>query len=246
MTVTLAGWKIIKDGGAHQRVKEMDTYSVVYNSILQGDEKAVLAGCRKLLSEGYSAIDILEQGLIPAMDRLGEYLNEGEKFIPQVLIASKAMQNAISLLHPLLTENEQEGYRKQNVVVIGTVQGDIHTIGKNLVAIMLRSAGCKVIDLGANVSAEKFINAIREHNANIVAMSALLTSSMLRMKQISRMIKEIDFGHPVRIIVGGGPITPNYAREIQAEFGATMVDTARKASFSPESGDNVSPETNKK
>ena len=220
----------------------MDTYSVVYDSILQGDEKAVLAGCRKLLSEGHSAIDILEQGLIPAMDRLGEYLNEGEKFIPQVLIASKAMQNAISLLHPLLAENGKEGYRRQSVVVIGTVQGDIHTIGKNLVAMMLKSAGCKVIDLGANVSAERFIKAVRENNADIVAMSALLTSSMLRMKQIAKRIKEEDFGHPVRIIVGGGPITPNYAREIHAEFGATMVDTARKASITQE-GSNKSPES---
>ena len=209
----------------------MDTYSAVYESILRGDEQAVLDGCKKLLDDGCPPIDILEKGLIPAMDQLGEFLNSGERYIPQVLIASKAMQNAIALLHPLLTEDQQQDSSRENVVVVGTVQGDIHTIGKNLVAIMLKSAGCRVIDLGTNVGAEKFIDAVRKYDANVVAMSALLTSSMLKMKQIAKKIRQEDFGRPVRIIVGGGPITPSFAREIEAEFGGTMIDTARKASL---------------
>ena len=212
-------------------VKGMNPYEAIFQNTLDGNEQGVLAACRELLDEGYRPIDILEQGMIPAMDRLGELLSRGERFVPQVLISAKAMQSAVSFLQPILLEQGQAPATR-NVVVVGTVQGDIHTIGKNLVSIMLQSSGCKVIDLGANVSAERFIQAIRDSGARVVAMSALLTSSMPRMRQIVRRIQQEDFGWPVKIILGGGPITPSFARELNVTFGGSMVDTTQKANAS--------------
>ena len=209
----------------------MNPYEAIFQNTLDGNEQGVLAACRELLDEGYRPIDILEQGMIPAMDRLGELLSRGERFVPQVLISAKAMQSAVSFLQPILLEQGQAPATR-NVVVVGTVQGDIHTIGKNLVSIMLQSSGCKVIDLGANVSAERFIQAIRDSGARVVAMSALLTSSMPRMRQIVRRIQQEDFGWPVKIILGGGPITPSFARELNVTFGGSMVDTTQKANAS--------------
>ncbi len=209
----------------------MNPYEAIFQNTLDGNEQGVLAACRELLDQGHRPIDILEKGLIPAMDRLGESLSRGERFVPQVLISAKAMQSAVSYLQPILVAQGQAPVTR-NVVVVGTVQGDIHTIGKNLVSIMLQSSGCQVIDLGANVSAERFIQAIRDSGAGVVAMSALLTSSMNRMRQIVRQIQKEDFGWPVKIILGGGPITPSFARELNVTFGGSMVDTTQKANAS--------------
>ena len=218
----------------------MNPYEIIFQNVMEGNEQGVLAACRQLLDQGYRPIDILEKGMIPAMDQLGELLGRGERFVPQVLISAKAMQSAVSFLQPILMERGEEVPVEPTTVVVGTVQGDIHTIGKNLVSVMLKSSGCKVIDLGANVSADRFIQAIRDNKAGVVCMSALLTSSMNRMRQIVRQIQKEEFGWPVRIIVGGGPITPSFAREVNAEFGNNMVDTAQKASESrdrpPEDG----------
>ena len=206
----------------------MNPYDAIFQNLLEGDEQGVLDACRDLLDRGYPPIDILEQGLIPAMDHLGELLSRGERFVPQVLISAKAMQRAVSYLQPALVAEKQLP-SAPNVVVVGTVQGDIHTIGKNLVSIMLQSTGSRVIDLGANVSAERYIRAIRESGARVVCLSALLTSSMNRMRQIVRQIQKEDFGWPVKIILGGGPITPSFARELNVTFGGSMVDTTQKA-----------------
>jgi len=206
----------------------MNPYEAIFQNVMEGNEHGVLTACQELLDHGYRPIDILEKGMIPAMDQLGELLGRGERFVPQVLISAKAMQSAVSFLQPVLMAQGQTPIT-QNVVVVGTVQGDIHTIGKNLVSIMLQSTGCRVIDLGANVSAERFIQAIRESGARVVAMSALLTSSMNRMRQIVRQIQKEDFGWPVKIILGGGPITPSFARELNVTFGGSMVDTTQKA-----------------
>ena len=206
----------------------MNPYDAIFQNVLEGNEQGVLDACRDLLDQGYPPIDILEQGLIPAMDHLGELLSRGERFVPQVLISAKAMQRAVSYLQPVLVA-EKRLPMAPNVVVVGTVQGDIHTIGKNLVSIMLQSTGSRVIDLGANVSAERYIRAIRESGARVVCLSALLTSSMNRMRQIVRQIQKEDFGWPVKIILGGGPITPSFARELNVTFGGSMVDTTQKA-----------------
>ena len=197
----------------------MNQFNAIFQSIIDGEEEKTVTHCRELLAKGCRPVDILEKGMIPAMDRLGVMLSREERFIPQILLSARAMQKAVAIIRPLLLEK----------VVVGTVQGDIHTIGKSLVGIMLQSAGFDVTDLGSNVSAERFIAQLRADGARIVAMSAMLTTSMASMKETVKRIRQVDFGYPVHIIVGGGPITPSFARELGVEFSATMMDTARLA-----------------
>ena len=206
----------------------MSKLEEVAAAVEKGKVKIVAGLTQEALDEGFSAAEILNTGMIGAMAVVGEKFKNNEIFVPEMLISAKAMQSAVSFLQPILVAQGQER-PAQNVVVVGTVQGDIHTIGKNLVSIMLQRTGSRVVDLGANVSAEQFIQAIRESGARVVAMSALLTSSMNRMRQIVRQIQKEDFGWPVRIILGGGPITPSFARELNVTFGGSMVDTTQKA-----------------
>lgn len=206
----------------------MNQFNAIFQSIIDGDEEQTVKLCRDMLAKGCRPIDILEKGMIPAMDRLGVLLSREERFIPQILISARAMQSAVSIIRPLLLD-KTDCCGVRETVIVGTVQGDIHTIGKNLVGIMLQSAGFDVADLGSNVSPEEFIRQIRARDARIVAMSAMLTTSMNSMKNTVQRIKREDFGHPVHIIVGGGPITPSFAREIDAEFSATMMETMRVA-----------------
>jgi len=205
----------------------MDHFDAIFQSIVDGDEKRTVRLCRDMLDGGCRPIEILERGLIPAMDRLGVLLNKGERFIPQVLISARAMQSAVALIQPQLLGSGGEARRE--TVVVGTVKGDIHTIGKNLVGIMLQSAGFHVVDLGSNVDTADFIQAVRMSRARVVAMSAMLTTSMTSMKNAVKQIQKEDFGYPLHIIVGGAPITPSFAREIHAEYSATMLDTMNLA-----------------
>lgn len=208
----------------------MGPYDQIYRCVLDGDEPSVLAACEELLKKQHRPLDILEQGLIPAINDLGELLHQGKIFVPQILLSAKAMQSAVRLLRPsLLADGKANNTHRPITVVIGTVQGDIHAIGKNLVGIMLESTGCQVIDLGVNVSAEKFVAAVHEHHASVVCISALLTSSMERMRQIVQRLQGEEFDAPIQIIVGGGPITPSFARDINATYGGSLVDTAQKA-----------------
>ena len=206
----------------------MNQFNAIFQSIIDGDEEQTVQLCQDMLAKGCRPIDILEKGMIPAMDRLGVLLNREERFIPQVLISARAMQSAVAIIRPLLLNKAESGTARETVIV-GTVQGDIHTIGKNLVGIMLQSAGFDVADLGSNVSPEEFIRQIRAHNARIVAMSAMLTTSMNSIKNTVQRLKREDFGYPLHVIVGGGPISPSFAREIGADFSATMMDTMRRA-----------------
>lgn len=206
----------------------MNRFNTIFQSIIDGDEEKTVAQCRELLARGCRPVDILEKGMIPAMDRLGVMLSREERFIPQILLSARAMQKAVAIIRPLLLE-QADGAEHREKVVVGTVQGDIHTIGKSLVGIMLQSAGFDVTDLGSNVSAERFIAQLRADGSRIVAMSAMLTTSMASMKETVKRIRQEDFGYHVHIIVGGGPITPSFARELGVEFSATMMDTARLA-----------------
>lgn len=206
----------------------MNRFNTIFQSIIDGDEEKTVAQCRELLAKGYRPVDILEKGMIPAMDRLGVMLSREERFIPQILLSARAMQKAVAIIRPLLLELA-DGAEHREKVVVGTVQGDIHTIGKSLVGIMLQSAGFDVTDLGSNVSAERFIAQLRADGSRIVAMSAMLTTSMASMKETVKRIRQEDFGYHVHIIVGGGPITPSFARELGVEFSGTMMDTARLA-----------------
>lgn len=166
------------------------------------------------ISSGVPAEQILNEGLVPAMTIIGDKFSASEIYIPDVLIAARAMQAGIDILRPFLS-SESTKYR--GTVVIGTVKGDLHDIGKNLVKYMLQGAGFNVIDLGNDVSPEKFASAVRTHNPGIVAMSALLTTTMSSMKDIIDGLEEAGVRDRVKIMIGGAPVTQEFANRIKAD-----------------------------
>jgi len=198
----------------------------IYQKIIEGDEVCTAELCRECLSNGYDPIDILEKSMIPAMDKCGVLLTTRKSFIPQVLMSTRAMQAGLDVLKPYLSQHKK--LVSSEKIIIGTVQGDIHTIGKTLVAIMLESVGFIVVDLGTNISGEEFVEAIRTHQARFVMMSAMLTTAMMSMRGIVREIKENNFDWNVTVIVGGAPITKAFADEIGAEYADNAIDCMDK------------------
>jgi len=192
----------------------MAKYQELANSIITGDNVKSKEVTQKLVNKGINPTEILNDGLIPGMDIVGEKFSAGEYFIPEMLIAARAMHSAMDVIKPLLTESNTPS---RGTVVIGTVQGDLHDIGKNLVAMMLKGKGFIVIDIGVDVSAEKFIEEVKKNNANIVGLSALLTTTMTRMKEIIEMFRVDDSVRNVKIMVGGAPLTQEYADKIGAD-----------------------------
>jgi 5-methyltetrahydrofolate--homocysteine methyltransferase len=181
-------------------------------AVLEGDADEAARLVQEHLDEGAGALDILDNGLIAAMDEVGARFSAGDLFIPEMLIAAEAMQAGLSLLKPLLVSEDATG---RGIVVIGAVKGDLHDIGKNLVALMLEGAGFTVIDLGADVSPEAFVEAAAAHHADIVGMSALLVTTM---PQMTRTIEKIRAaGLEAKAIIGGAPVTQAYADEIKAD-----------------------------
>lgn len=183
--------------------------------IISGQPNLVKAATEAALAAGIPPADIFSQALIPAMAEVGRRMETGEYFIPEVLLAAKAMDGATSVLKPLLVENS--GGQKLGTVIVGTVHGDLHDIGKNLVGMMLEGYGFQVVDLGVDVSPQKFVNAVRDHRAGLVALSALLTTTMLNMKQTVAALTEAGLREHVKIIVGGAPVDADFAREIGAD-----------------------------
>lgn len=186
-----------------------------------------------LLNEGHKPLDIVEQGLVPGMSAIGEKFKNNEVFVPEMLIAARAMKECMVLLEPLLA---QAGIKPKYTAVIGTVQGDLHDIGKNLVAMMWKGANIGVVDLGTNVPPEKFVAAIREHHAHVVGLSALLTTTMPAMKTTVDAVRGAGLTD-VKIMIGGAPVTADYAREIGADAfspdAASAVDILLKLLESP-------------
>ncbi len=182
---------------------------------------------QELLAAGSAPQDIVEKGLVPGMAIVGEQFKKNEIFVPEMLVAARAMKEALKLLEPLLAS---AGIKPKYTAIIGTVQGDLHDIGKNLISMMWRGANFAVIDLGTNVSADKYLAAAKEHNANLVGLSALLTTTMPAMKDTVRILKAA--GLSTKIMVGGAPITQAFADEIGADGYAadagTAVDIAKK------------------
>jgi len=166
------------------------------------------------LADKVPAIDILNDGLVAAMSVIGDKFSEGEVYIPDVLIAARAMQTGMDMLKPHIS-SDQVTFR--GTVVIGTVKGDLHDIGKNLVKYMLQGGGFNVIDLGNDVSPEKFADAVRTHNPGIVAMSALLTTTMTSMKDIVDSLEEAGLRDRVKVMIGGAPVTKDFADRIKAD-----------------------------
>ena len=198
-------------------------------SVITGKAAEVEKLTREALSGGTKPQDILKTALIPAMAIVGEKMKKNEFFIPEVLIAAKAMKSAMIVLKPLLTEEDMGSEGK---VLLGTVKGDLHDIGKNLVMMMLEGAGFKVVDLGIDVSPEKFVNAVKAENPEIIGMSALLTTTMPAIKNTIEALKQAGIRDQVKVMIGGAPITQNYANEVGADGYAgdapSAVDTAKK------------------
>jgi 5-methyltetrahydrofolate--homocysteine methyltransferase len=186
----------------------------IYDNVLEGSMPGVKTTVQAALDAGVKAEVILQQALIPAMGEVGRRFEEGDYFVPEMLISARAMQAGLGLLKPLLV---QDSVASAGKVVIGTVQGDLHDIGKNLVGMMLEGAGFEIIDLGTDVSADKFIAAVKDHGANVVAMSALLTTTMPRMQTTIQAFQAAGLREQVKIIVGGAPVTADYARSIGAD-----------------------------
>ena len=184
----------------------------IQEALLKGKKEDVERLISQALASGLPTARILNEGLIAGMDRLGLMFKNSEVFIPEVLVAARAMNAGLARLEPLLV---REGIQPRGNVIIGTVKGDLHDIGKNLVAMMLKGAGFRIIDLGIDVSAEKFAAAARESKADIVALSALLTTTMIGMRGIVEALRSNGLGMPV--IIGGAPVTREYADEIKAE-----------------------------
>jgi len=191
-------------------------------AVAEGQAKAAVAQVTAGLAAGMPAGTLLQDGLITAMKQVGQLYEEGEIFVPEMLVAARAMSAALAVLKPQLVS---QGVKSSGKVAIGTVQGDLHDIGKNLVAMMLEGSGYEIVDLGVDVPAEKFVQAIRD-GANVVAMSALLTTTMTNMKAIIEAIKAAGLRQQARIIVGGAPITKAYAEEIGADGYATDASSA--------------------
>ncbi|SPE55502.1 Dimethylamine corrinoid protein 1 [Verrucomicrobia bacterium] len=172
----------------------------------------MLGGGRKRRANGESAGQIVENRLVPGMMAVGEKFKRNEIFIPEMLIAARAMKEALKCLEPLLVA---AGIKPEHKAVIGTVEGDLHDIGKNLVAMMWKGANMEVIDLGVNVAPAKFVEAAKQHHPELVGLSALLTTTMPAMRDTVKAIRAA--GLPVKVVIGGAPITPEYAREIGAD-----------------------------
>jgi 5-methyltetrahydrofolate--homocysteine methyltransferase len=191
----------------------MDIYEEIGLRLQEGDEEAVPALVGRALSQGRTAPEVLDKGLIAGMNVVGAKFKEHEIFLPDVLLAAKAMHAGIEVLKPRLAK---EGVPALGKVVIGTVQGDLHDIGKNLVCIMLRGAGFEVVDLGKDVPPERFAEAVAKEKAGFVGMSALLTTTMPVMAKVVEALKAR--GLPAKVMVGGAPVSEEYAKEIGADL----------------------------
>lgn len=185
----------------------------IYQAILEGKMGEVSEKVQAAVDDGVPASDILQDGLIAAMGKVGHLFEEGEYFVPEMLIAARAMKAGLEILKPLLVDSGVEPVGK---VVIGTVQGDLHDIGKNLVAMMLEGAGFEIVDLGTDVIPDKFVQAIDE-NVDIIGLSALLTTTMPSMEATIKAIEEAGIRDRVKVIVGGAPVTDDYASQIGAD-----------------------------
>lgn len=186
----------------------------LYDSILNGDAKKARATTEAALAAGALPMDLIQQSMVPAMDEVGRLYEAEEYFVPELLLSGRAMKSAMELLRPLLAA---AGQRMSVRVVIGTVKGDLHDIGKNIVASMFEGSGFEVIDLGADVSPESFVAAVEERKPHVVCMSALLTVTMPAMKLTIDALKTAGLRTQVKVLIGGAPVTPQYAQEIGAD-----------------------------
>jgi 5-methyltetrahydrofolate--homocysteine methyltransferase len=197
----------------------------IMDVLMQGDAAAVKAKVQAALNQGVAAEDILNQALIAGMDIVGERMENCDMFIPEVLMAAQAMGAGLDIIKPLLAEKAAAA---KGTVVIGTVKGDLHDIGKNLVAMMLESGGLEVHNLGVDIPPDEFVKQVKAHNANMVCLSALLTTTMPMMKATVKALIDAGLKDRIKIMVGGAPITKSFAEEIGADGYAPDAGSAVK------------------
>jgi 5-methyltetrahydrofolate--homocysteine methyltransferase len=195
----------------------------IHAKVIAGDASGVSDQVQAALDAGEEAGDILNQAMISAMQEVGQRFEKGECYVPEMLIAARAMQAGLSILRPHLVAAD---IKPKGKIVLGTVKGDLHDIGKNLVGMMLEGAGFELVDLGVDAAPEKFIAAVREHQPDFLCMSALLTTTMANMIQTIQALKEAGLRSEVKVMVGGAPITNNFAEEIGADLFATNAAAA--------------------
>jgi 5-methyltetrahydrofolate--homocysteine methyltransferase len=193
----------------------LELYSGNYEMIAQSVQEA--------LDEGVKPQEILDVGLIAGMDKVGKEFKSGELYLPEVLVAARAMQVGTDKLHPLLAAHKIKTMKK---IVVGTVKGDMHDIGKNIVKMMLEGAGFELVDLGVDVSPDVYVAAVKQHNPVIIGLSALLTTTMLQMKETVHALEASGMRHTVKVLVGGAPVTEDYAKQIGADAYAPDAITA--------------------
>ena len=208
----------------------MHDLSKLFEAVVAGDATTARQVTEQALAEQADPLTLMNQYMAPAMDEVGRRFERCDYFVPELLLSARAMKAALELIRPLLAAS---GAQPAGRVVIGTVKGDLHDIGKNLVAAMLEGGGFEVIDLGVNVAPEKFVGTARDRSAHIISMSALLTTTMLSMRGTVDALKAAGLRDRVKVLVGGAPITQRFAQEIGADgYGANAVDAvalARKA-----------------
>ncbi len=192
----------------------MPDFPKLYEAILDGDEKLALQLTLEALKDKADPAELITRGMIPAMDEVGKRFEAQEYFIPEMLLAGRAMKAALEPIRPLLAAS---GAQPTGRIVLGTVKGDLHDIGKNLVGSMLEGAGFEVHDVGIDVSSEKFIEAVKSKTPHILALSALLTVTMPEMKKVVDALKQAGIRDQVKILIGGAPVTQNFANEIGAD-----------------------------
>ena len=202
----------------------MNNYKELIDNIVVGNESVVASQVQVLMAKDVDPLVIIKEGLIAGMNIVGDKFRDGEMFVPEVLMSARAMNAGMDIVKPSVNS---EDLPNLGTVIIGTVKGDLHDIGKNLVVMMMESAGFKVINLGVDVTEDKFISAAKENNAKIVAMSAMLTTTMAYMDDVIKACK--DAGLEVKYMVGGAPVTEMYADKIGAAYSSDASSAVQKA-----------------
>ena len=204
-----------------------ELYEKMATELIAGNEAEVKKLTQDAIDGGAVAREVLDNGLLAGMDVVGKRFKAGDMFIPEVLLCARTMHGAMDILKPLLSEADAAGSGK---VVIGTVEGDLHDIGKNLVGMMLEGAGFKVIDLGVNIKPQEFVDAVKKHSPDIVGMSALLTTTMPKMEETITAFKEAGIRDQVKIMAGGAPVTQDFIDKIGADaYGANAASASENA-----------------
>jgi len=203
----------------------MATFDELKAAVMDMEVEEAVKLTQKALDEGKEAEEILNQALVLAMDVVGDQYDSGDRFVPEMLLSANAMKESVGLLRPLLAES---GVKMKGKIIIGTVEGDLHDIGQNLVSMMLEGSGYEVVNLGSETPADEFAKAVKEHEPDIVGLSAMLTTTMLHMPEVIDALKEAGLKDKVTVMIGGAPVTQEYADEIGADGYAPDAGAASK------------------